>query len=280
MGDKDIISKQTFRHLAYDLATYLLGLKIEADSLELLETEHQRIEDRRADMVVRVREIGGEPFILHVEIQNTNDRSMPWRMLRYLTDIRLRHPDLAVRQHLIYIGADRLRMQDGIGEAKLEYRYGLLDVQDVDCDTLIRQDNPDALVLAILCNFRDHEPQAVINRIVFRLRELTGEDARSFREYIDMLEILSENRDLKENIKEAEKMLTQVDVEKLPSYELGMERGLERGLERGKLAERATVRRLARGLLGLLPDEVIAEKTGLSLSELSALRDEQGDASE
>ena len=54
---------------------------------------------------------------------------------------------------------------------------------------------------------------------------MIGDNPRKLREYIDMIEILSENRDLKRQIKEAEKMLTQVDVTNLPSYELGMEAG-------------------------------------------------------
>jgi len=43
MGDKDIISKQVIRHLAVDVATYLLKLDIDADSLEMLETARQRV---------------------------------------------------------------------------------------------------------------------------------------------------------------------------------------------------------------------------------------------
>jgi len=92
-----------------------------------------------------------------------------------------------------------------------------------------------------------------------------------------MLEVLSENRDLKDYIKEAEAMLTQVDVEKLPSYELGLEQGLERGMEQGmeQGMERGAYRerlRLAKSLLDLLPEEVIAEKSGLSLEAIRALR--------
>ena len=40
-----------------------------------------------------------------------------------------------------------------------------------------------------------------------------------------MLEILSENRDLKAQVVEAERMLPQVDVKRLPSYTIGYEDG-------------------------------------------------------
>ncbi len=61
----------------------------------------------------------------------------------------------------------------------------------------------------------------------------SGEPLRQYLIYIDMLEILSENRELQEIIKKVEKMLTQVGIQKLPSYQLGMEQGLEKGLEEG-----------------------------------------------
>ena len=235
MGDKDIISKQIIKHITYDLATYLLDLDIDADSIELIETEHQRIEDRRADLVARVCDSAGESFILHLEVQNNNQTIMQWRMLRYLTDIKLGHGTLAVRQYLIYIGREPLTMAKGIHEGQLNYTYNLLDMHHVDCETLISRDNPDALLLAILCDFKETDPQVIINRIVLRLHQLIGSDERQFREYISILEILSENRDLKQNLKEAENMLTQVKVENLPSYELGMEKGKAQGEKLGEL---------------------------------------------
>ena len=77
MGKKDIISKEAIKRMAIDLATILLELDIDPESLELLETEKQRIEDGRADLVARVQDSGtGEHCLLHIEIQNDNDNKM------------------------------------------------------------------------------------------------------------------------------------------------------------------------------------------------------------
>ena len=235
MADKDIISKEAIRNIAVDLATFLLGLSIDPDSLELIETETRRIEERRADLVARVRGKDGREFTLHIEIQNNNHSKMPWRMLRYLADIIMQHPTLPVRQYLIYIGRENLTMPSGLELDDLQYRYNVVDMRHLDCAELLSRDNPDALVLAILCDFGDRDPQTVVNHILSRLRQITGDDHRAFRKYLDMLEILSDNRDLKPYIKEAEIMLTQVDVTRLPSYELGMEKGMEKGKGMGKL---------------------------------------------
>ena len=41
--------------------------------------------------------------------------------------------------------------------------------------------------------------------------------------------VLSSNRDLEEQIQEADKMLTQIDIERLPAYRRVMEKGMEKG---------------------------------------------------
>ncbi len=270
MGQKDIVSKQAIRHIAIDVARLLLELDIDADSLELLNTEQQRVEDRRADLVAKVRESGnGQEFILHIEIQNNNHDQMPWRMLRYLTDIHFAYPDYPVRQYVIYIGKERLTMPAEIRGEQLQYEYAQMDLSCIDCATFLEQDSPDALVLAILCDFGPREDREVVEQILLRLKGQLGDDPKRLREYLDMLLILSDNRDLKDVIKEAKQMLTQVDVEKLPSYELGMEKGMEKGLRKGAI-----------NLLGLLPDEVIAERMGLALEEVQELHTEKSPEAE
>ncbi len=48
MHTKDITSKQLLKRMAADLANLLLKLDIDPESVELLETQHQRVEERRA----------------------------------------------------------------------------------------------------------------------------------------------------------------------------------------------------------------------------------------
>ncbi len=115
----------------------------------------------------------------------------------------------------------------------LDCRYGLVDMHRIDCAGLLGRDNPDALGLAVLCDFGDRGPQEVITHIVHRLRKLLGANERGFRDYMTMLESLSKNRGLKAQIKAAERMLTEIDIESLPSFSLGFERGEEKGLEQG-----------------------------------------------
>ncbi len=187
------------------------------------------------------------------------------------TDIRFAGHSGPIRQFLIYIGADPLTMPAGLDEpGLLDYRYGLIDMHRVDCAGLLAQDDPDALVLAILCDFRDRKPQEVVTYIVHRLWELLGADERRFREHMIMLEILSKNRDLEAQIQEAERMLTEIDIESLPSFGIGFERGEKRGEKRGEA-------RVVRRLLSRHGVAEVSRLLGLSVEEVERLAAARGD---
>jgi flagellar biosynthesis/type III secretory pathway protein FliH len=106
-------------------------------------------------------------------------------------------------------------------------------MKNIDCEKFIKMDTPDSLVLAILCDFKDKNPQDIVNFIIKRLHDKTESNEKEFRKYMIMLEELSTNRNLLEFIKKGEDMLTQINYEKLPSFYLGLEKGIERGIERG-----------------------------------------------
>lgn len=65
-----------------------------------------------------------------------------------------------------------------------------------------------------------------------------------------MLQILSKNRDLEAQIKEAEHMLTEVDIESMPFFSIGFERGEKKGLEEGlaKGVEKGWEKGMERGM--------------------------------
>jgi predicted transposase YdaD len=274
MGDKDIISKRILKNLIRDFAAQLFGLPV--TEVELLETQSQRVEERRADLVARVRLPGGEAFLLHIEVQNSNESAMPTRMLRYLTDIMLEYPGLPVRQHLVYIGRERLSMADGLDMPYFSYRYRIIDLHAVDCEEFLRQDSPDAWVLAILCGFGNRLPREVAHAILTRLQQRLGDNPPRLREYVEMLNVLADNRDLNLDIYEELKMLN-VNVERLAIYRIGMEKGIEKGIEKGmelgrQAGEREQSLAIAQNLLEMgigLPQ--IAAATGLPLAEIEAL---------
>ena len=203
-------------------------------------------------------------------------RDVPKRMLRYYTDI-LEISDLPIKQYVIYIGKSKSYFKTTIKRDLIDFRYNFIDIKTIDCEILLNENSPDALVLAILCDFKDKKPDDIISFILDKLKQYTKDDLNEYRKYMLMLETLSENRDLNKKIKEIE-MLRTTTYQDLPSYEIGFEQGIEKGLEKG--LQRGLEKGLQKGIqeerkktiyilkeVGL-DDRVISEKLGISLDEL------------
>ena len=256
MGKKDIISKEALNTLVLDIVKYIL--KFDVKHLTLIDKEFQRVEDRRADVVANV----DDKYILHLEIQNQNDKTMPLRMMRYYTDIKF-ITKLPIKQYIIYIGKNKLSMPDFIKDIDFTYKYNIIDMKNIDCEEFIKIDTPDSLVLAILCDFKDKDKQDVVNYIIKRIEELTDENG--FRKYLLMLDELSENRNLKKHIKKGLDMLSDINIEKSSLYELAFERGERDGLQKG----------IKEGLQkGMIKGLYLLEKNPKKISQLTGI-DEQ-----
>ena len=255
MPSKDLISKQLLRQLAVDFSNQLFGLNIV--EAELLSSEQARVEERRADLVARVKNDQGKSYILHVELQNDNHKHMPLRMLRYYTDLALEHEDEEINQHLLYIGKAPLTMPDHVQAPEWRYWYNVLDIRQLDSEDFLRSENPDALVLAILCDMGKREPDAVVAHIVSELRRLHGSKLDSLSDSLLKLETLAENRNLQNLVKEKYKMI--VNIERLASYQEGLEKGQQELLL--KLLDK------------FLPEQV-AEFSGVPLEKIKAMQED------
>ena len=252
---KDITTKDTIKAITYDIATYILKLKISED-FEFVDKELQTIEKREADIVALCK-IDGIESILHIEIQNSNDKLMNTRMLRYYTDIKTRFDNIPIYQYLIYIGKPKLSMKDKVKDININFKYNIIDMHTIDCEELIKLDTPDALVLSILCDFKGKDELEMLVYITTRLSELTKDNEHGLGKYMLILETLSSNRDLKDKLKKAEDMLRTTRYEDLPSYEIGMQRGEARGEARGQLKGK---------LEGAI---IMIDKFGLSIENVS-----------
>jgi len=226
---KDITAKDTIKTITQDIAKHILGLHV--TRIKFVDKELQRIEKREAD-IVALCQINGVKGILHLEIQNDNDKTMHRRMLRYHTDIKMRFEKLPLHQYVVYIGKPKLKMQDTILEEHLNFSYNIIDMHTIDCEKFLTMDTPDALVLAILCDFKGRDEKDVVSYIITRLQKLTKNNAHKLGKYMLALEELSTNRDLQNIVEETERMLRDMQIENLPGYKIALERGIERGFRK------------------------------------------------
>ena len=272
MPEKDLISKQLLQRLLIGFGNRLFGLNIV--EAELLSNEQARIESRRADLVARVREADGENYILHIEIQNDNQRDMPLRMLRYYSDIALAHLDEKIVQYLLYIGKAPLSMSDRVHGYNLRYCYKVLDMRNQDSEYFLNSNNPDALVLAILCDPKNLEPNALVAHIIKELRRLHGDKLDNLRDSLKMLDVLSGNRGLQDIVEETINMY--IDEEKLGIYQAVKKKSEARGIAKGeargiKKGETRGLNKMILKLLAKLPPEQVAELSDMSLDEVQAI---------
>ena len=265
MPDKDLISKQLLQRLLVGFGNRLF--KLDITEAELLNNEQPRIEARRADLVARVKDANGKRYILHVEIQNDNQANMPLRMLRYYSDIALQYPKDKVVQYLLYIGKAPLTMVNQIGGYNWTYRYEMVDMRNQDSEHFLSSGNPEAVVLAILCDQQGQEPNALVARIIKELRRLHCDKLDKLRDSLEMLDVLAGNRGLQNIVKENTKMY--IDVEKLGIYQLVKEKGEARGMEKGR-AEGLELgeQKMLLQLLKKFSPEQISELSGVSLDKV------------
>ena len=273
---KDITTKETIKTITQDISKYILHLDV--TDIKFIDKELQRIEKREADIVALCK-IDGIESILHLEIQNSNDKIMSNRMLRYYTDIKHLYDNLPIHQYLVYIGKPKLSMKENIDELNLNFRYNIIDMHKIDCEEFIRLDTPEALVLSILCDFKGKDELDMLIYITRRLEELTKDSDYKLGKYMLILETLSTNRDLQNKLKEAEEMLRDIKYEELPSYEIGMERGIERGFNKGVDygKDKWLSQGLSQGIINTattmikefnLSVEIVAKKLNISIDEL------------
>ena len=272
MPDKDLISKQLLKRLLVGFGTRLF--KLDIVEAELLSGEQPRIEAKRADLVARVKNADGESYILHVEIQNDNRADLPLRMLRYYSDIALEHTGERVMQYLLYIGKAPITMPDHVRGYDWLYRYKVLDMRSQNSEDFLSSDNPDALVLAILCDLKGRDPGAVVAHIITELHRLHGPKLDSLRDSLKMLDVLAANRNLQNIVRKSAEMF--IDMDKLGIYQLVKEKSEAKGLEQGRAEglgqglEQGHQEIVLRLLAKFSPEQV-AELSGLPLPRVNAI---------
>ncbi|MBF0538384.1 MAG: hypothetical protein HQL03_09060 [Nitrospirae bacterium] len=82
-GSYDKIIKELMEEIEQPLIEKVLGIK--ADNVTRLNPLMQLTNEREADFIIKVDNDDEAPFIVHAEVQSTNDSKMLKRMLRYFT---------------------------------------------------------------------------------------------------------------------------------------------------------------------------------------------------
>ena len=120
----DIVLKD----LLYDIPTRFIYMLSEMKATKLLNVELVEVKKRNPDLLLQL----SDDSILHIELQTYNDNRIAERMLEYKLLIKNKYADRKVRQVVVYVGNDKMRMKNSIKWEDLEYRFKLIDIRNID----------------------------------------------------------------------------------------------------------------------------------------------------
>ena len=226
-------------------------LDIHAVYTEELPDDIQHTKERKPDVLKKVTDKNGETFVLHIEFQVKGEQEVVFRMAEYYIML-LRRYKLPVRQYVIYIGAGNPGMTDHISSASMNFKYQLIALSAVDYHLLLRSNNPEEKMLAILADFGGKDPKRVVEDIVNQVIAASKGNFSKLR-HLRQLRILAQLRNLASN-----KLAIMDSVAGFMSDEKDIlyRRGELKGIEKGKIA-------IVKNLL-LKTDFTIAKIAGLT----------------
>jgi hypothetical protein len=145
----DIVLKD----LLYDMPTRFIYVISGMKAVELLNVEPPEVRRRNPNLLLLL----DDDSILHIELQTYNDVRIAERMLEYKVLIKSRYEDREVRQVVVYVGDDKMRMKDSIKWEGLSYSFRLMDIREVDCEDMVRSDYISDIIIGGLCSVRDED---------------------------------------------------------------------------------------------------------------------------
>ena len=114
---------------------------------------------------------------------------------------------------------------------RLRFSFPIISFIDLDYQLFLKSDKPEGVVLGILANFDNVQPQEALEKLLKRVQETTHGEL-TFNRYINQLRVLSQLRNLQLLLNDAMVSISQYIKEE---DDLFFKRGEQRGEQRGEL---------------------------------------------
>ena len=132
--------------------------------------------------------------IIAMELRSTNDPWMPVRMAEYSLSVCRVH-EIFPEQYVLYVGAP-MRMPSELASSNHICRYKIVDIRDLDAETLLNSPFPADNVIAILARYSNK--METIGRILSRIAKLEKSEAERV---FSKLAIIAGLRRLEDSVK-------------------------------------------------------------------------------
>jgi hypothetical protein len=239
----DITVRDVLKEPILKLIERLVGKKI----VRSLDISLPSIKERKVDILLEAE----DRSLIHIELQSTNHKYMHYRMLEYRLEITRKFKANNIIQFVIYLGEKKCTMKSEISEKDLIYRYNLIDIKQIPCQDIIKEDDIDSIVLSFLCNLKNKEKlleklkiklstlddvkRADWIRGILLILGLRPKLKKEFQRLIDREEIkmpitIRIRRDLIEDLPVIGDLLREAERE---AIEKGIEKGLKKGIQKG-----------------------------------------------
>jgi hypothetical protein len=189
----DKILKENMERSLGSIIHHTMGLHV--INSEEIPDDIQHTKERKPDVLKKVTDQHNNTYILHMELQSTNERDMVYRMVEYRVMLQRKYR-LPVKQYVLYLGKDKLTMITSISEEDFTFKYKIVSLQDVDYKTYLQKDTPEERILAVLANFREDSEEEAFLSIVKAVKAVTSGELEEGK-YIKQLSVLSKLRNLK-----------------------------------------------------------------------------------
>lgn len=156
-------------------------------------------------------------------------------------------------------------MSVSLTSKRMKFDFPLISLADLDYHLFLGSAQPEAVVLAVLANFKGDSSDKALAQIVQRI-EATATGDFQLKKYFKQLRVLAQLRKLEKNLKDItmDSISKFVSVEKDAAYLVGLDKGAETGERRGveKATERFVTNLLRKASLTI---EQVADIAGVSV---------------
>ncbi len=229
--DYDKIFKENIKRAEQTVLRVICG--IEGLIWEELPRDVPRTIERRGDWLkIGISPETNEKSLYHLEFQTANDDSMGLRMLIYWSLYRERYK-LPVKQYLIYLGQTPPTMSNILQETNVWFQFPVIAINSIDYELFLASETPEAIILAILADFKKENNVEVVGKIITTLQK-KSKNKRQLQKYIFQMELLANLRALQPIISyQITNMSINYDLSKDFRFNQGIEQGISKGIEQG-----------------------------------------------
>jgi hypothetical protein len=218
----DKILKENIQAIIPSLMQNILGIK--AVSSIKLPDYVQHTKERKADVLEKITDINGNTFVLQIEFQVSDELEMAHRMADYFIMLDRKYK-IPVEQFVIYIGEGIPKMSPTLIRKRMTFEYPLISFSELDYEIFLKSNKPEEIILGILANFKNEEPEKALKQIINRIEE-TSEGDFTFKKYFNQLRVLAQLRNLEIKLKTVmDSIANYISEERDVLYLRGLEKG-------------------------------------------------------